>query len=126
MTGQAIEKYEEGFKYAKRQLRFLDPEFNVKTLGAYKRFVDGGLVGSDDSDSEEYESETDDEEPVASIPPKLTRVAVRWMLLKILPKPTSRLGMQMAQLMRKCSRMWFKRRPGMNPLIDSYFCCIVL
>lgn len=32
LTGQALKKYEEGFKYAKRQLRFLDPEFNLKAL----------------------------------------------------------------------------------------------
>ncbi|XP_057432574.1 actin cytoskeleton-regulatory complex protein pan1-like [Lotus japonicus] len=68
LTGQAIEKYEEGFKYAKCQLRFLAPESNLKALGAYKRFVDGEWVGSDDSDSDESESETYDEEPAASDP----------------------------------------------------------
>lgn len=65
---EAVQKYEEGFKYAKRQLRFLDPEFNLKALRAYKRFIDGELVGADDSDSDEFESETDGEEPPASDP----------------------------------------------------------
>lgn len=62
LTGQAVEKYEEGFKYAKRQLHSLDPSFDLKKLGAYKRFVDGNWVGSDDSETEESESESDEEE----------------------------------------------------------------
>lgn len=68
LTGKAIKKYEEGFMYAKHQFRLLDPEINLKALGAYKRIVDGELVGSDDSDSDDSKDESGDEEPIAGDP----------------------------------------------------------
>lgn len=53
--------FEEGFHYAKDQVRFLDPEFNLKPLGPYKRIVNNELVGSY-SQSEEDSEDDDDEE----------------------------------------------------------------
>lgn len=43
---KVIRMFEEGFHYAKDQVRFLDPEFNLKPLGPYKRIVNNELVGS--------------------------------------------------------------------------------
>lgn len=56
MKEQEIAKYEEIFDHAKSQVLFLDPEFDTKVMGAYKKIVNNKIFGSD-SESNKFSNE---------------------------------------------------------------------